>query len=238
MQRSTEAGPILSLKNVTLAHGSKRILRSCTCEIPLHGLTLLSGRNGAGKSTFLQAVLGIIQPVDGEILLDGQPVRRVRSQLGYMPQGRSEMPGRTEAALAIPALAHIRSALNGASWGFWGALGQQKKLLNSLLERAEIPSGRTSYVHRPLGQLSGGERQRVALAQALAPLGTRNNAVLLLDEPIAALDQAGRDALLGLLKQLVAAGTSIILTSHDMAGLEAMASRTVTLLEETVHVCV
>lgn len=238
MHLVSKCEPVLSLRDVTIAYGPQVILRSCTCDVPLSGITLLSGRNGAGKSTLLQAILGVVKPVHGAVLFDGQPVARMRSSLGYMPQGRSEMPGRTEGALAIPALAHIRAALNGARWGCGVPFGRQKHVVAELLERAGIPRGRDSYVYRPLGQLSGGERQRVALAQALVPLRTVQKGVLLLDEPLAALDATGRDALLALLLELTSAGTSVVLTSHDVAGLDEMTSRRVTLMEETLHVCV
>ncbi|GBR46745.1 metal ABC transporter ATP-binding protein [Neokomagataea tanensis NBRC 106556] len=140
--------------------------------------------------------------------------------------------------MAIPALAHIRAALYGQRWGIWASSRNDKDALEAVLARVGIPNGPRSYVHRPLGQLSGGERQRVALAQALAPLQNLERAIVLLDEPLAALDTAGRDALLALLADLTSAGTSVVLTSHDMAGLAGMMSRNVTLMEETLHVCV
>nr|WP_294915157.1 ATP-binding cassette domain-containing protein [uncultured Neokomagataea sp.] len=238
MQATSKTMPVLSLRDVTLAHGAHVLVRSCSCDVPLSGMTLLSGRNGAGKSTFLQALLGMVRPVHGDLLLDGIPVEQVKARFGYMPQGRSEMPGRTEGALAIPALAHIRAALYGQRWGMWPSFQKERDALEALLARVGIPNGRQSYVHRPLGQLSGGERQRVALAQALAPLRYVERAVLLLDEPLAALDAPGRDALLALLADLTASGTAVVLTSHDMAGLVGMTSRNVTLMEETLHVCV
>lgn len=213
----------LVLRDVTLTAGSTCVLRDVSLTVPLSGMTLLSGRNGAGKSTLLRAMLGLIPLQGGEILTHGLPPAQARQHIGYMPQSV------TDAALLLPAVSHVRAAVDGLRWGLPLRLRPRREEADRLLAL----TGASAFAHRPLGLLSGGERQRVGLAQALAG----NPDLLLLDEPLAALDQAGQEQTVRLLTDLTARlGIGIVLTSHETEALAGAVTRVVQLADGELHV--
>ncbi|MBF0849891.1 ATP-binding cassette domain-containing protein [Gluconobacter sp. R75690] len=213
----------LVLRDVTLTAGSTCVLRDASLTVPLSGMTLLSGRNGAGKSTLLRAMLGLIPLQGGEILTHGLPPAQARQHIGYMPQSV------TDAALLLPAVSHVRAAVDGLRWGLPLRLRPRREEADRLLAL----TGASAFAHRPLGLLSGGERQRVGLAQALA--GKPD--LLLLDEPLAALDQAGQEQTVRLLTDLTERlGIGIVLTSHETEALAGAVTRVVQLADGGLHV--
>ncbi len=213
----------LVLRDVTLTAGSTCVLRDASLTVPLSGMTLLSGRNGAGKSTLLRAMLGLIPLQGGEILTHGLPPTQARQHIGYMPQSV------TDAALLLPAVSHVRAAVDGLRWGLPLRLRFRREEADRLLAL----TGASVFAHRPLGLLSGGERQRVGLAQALAG----NPDLLLLDEPLAALDHAGQEQTVRLLRDLTERlGIGIVLTSHETEALAGAVTRVVQLADGGLHV--
>ncbi|GBR49607.1 ATP-binding cassette domain-containing protein [Gluconobacter roseus] len=213
----------LVLRDVTLTAGSTCVLRDASLTVLLSGMTLLSGRNGAGKSTLLRAMLGLVPLQEGEILTHGLPPAQARQHIGYMPQSV------TDAALLLPAVSHVRAAVDGLRWGLPLHLRPRREEADRLLAL----TGASAFAHRPLGLLSGGERQRVGLAQALAG----NPDLLLLDEPLAALDHAGQEQTVRLLEDLTdRLGIGIVLTSHETEALSGVVTRVVQLADGGLHV--
>ncbi|MFT9298068.1 MAG: ATP-binding cassette domain-containing protein [Gluconobacter sp.] len=213
----------LVFENVTLCAGQTRVLNQVSLTVPLEGITLLSGRNGAGKSTVLRACLDLVRPEKGQILIDGLPPGMACERIGYMPQGLSD------AALMIPAISHVMAAMDGARWGVPVRFGQRKREAERLLAL----TGALSFSKRPLGHLSGGERQRVCLAQALAG----QPGLLLLDEPLAALDHDAQQQIVALLVSLTQSlGVSILMTSHETAALDRNVTRVLVLENGELHV--
>ncbi|MFD6095835.1 ABC transporter ATP-binding protein [Nocardiopsis flavescens] len=173
------------------------------------------GESGAGKSTLLRLLTGLERPDRGEVLLDGAPVgagRRSavafsrRVQLVYQNPGRSLNPSLAVGrAVAEPLEAH------GV-----GSAASRAERSRDLLERVGLPGD--TAVRRP-AQLSGGQLQRVAIARALA----LEPDVVVLDEPVSALDQAVRFALLRLLSELQEElGVAYVLVSHDLGVVRAV----------------
>jgi molybdate transport system ATP-binding protein len=168
----------------------------------------LAGPSGSGKTTVLRAIAGLLRPDDGRVALDGRPWFDAAGGVDLPPERRAVGFVFQDYAL-FPHLTVERNVAFGAGDG--GRTGE-------LLERLRI-----SHLagERP-GTLSGGERQRVALARALA----REPAVLLLDEPLAALDAhtraVVRDELADLLAQLA---LPTLLVTHDHRDAVALADR-------------
>ena len=213
----------LFLDQVTLCAGAKTILDNVTLTVPMTGVTLLAGRNGSGKSTFLKACLGLVRLQSGVLLLKGQLPELACRQIGYMPQGLSDT------ALMIPAISHVMAAMKGARWG----IPLPSRARREEAERLLALTGALSFARRPLGLLSGGERQRVCLAQAL----TDNPKMLLLDEPLAALDHEAQHQIVSLLDTLTRdLGISILLTSHETEALDGKMSRILKLKNGSLHV--
>ncbi len=159
-------------------------------DLPAGAFGTLLGPSGAGKTTLLRALAGL-SPSDGEIVLGGArcagpPEAR---PIGWVPQGGGLFPHLT--ALGNVALVRRKEAPPAAE----------------LLARA----GAAHLASRSAGALSGGERLRVALARALGRLPR----VLLLDEPLAAIDGPGREPLLELLAGLTRSGATVLQVTHD-----------------------
>jgi len=183
---------------------------------------LVTGPNGAGKSTLLSLLLGLRAPDAGQIacgslrVFERQAGRAATLELppesrgfGWVPQGDSLFPHLT-------ALGNVELAA--------AARGADRGRARALLERV----GAGALAARTPLQLSGGERQRVALARALAS----SPRVLLLDEPLSALDARARPELRAALVQLLAElRLPTLLVTHDLADAQALGGR-VLVLEE------
>ena len=162
------AAPILSVDSVEVSYGPTQVIFGVSLDVPTGGLCCLMGRNGVGKSTLLQTIVGLHQARAGTITLAGQdvtrraPYDRVKQGLAYVPQGREAFPYLTvHENLRVVAEASARSDA-GAIEAALDRFPRLRKILD-----------------RPAGFLSGGEAQQLAIARALV---TRPK-LLLLDEP-------------------------------------------------------
>ena len=171
------------------------------------GLTGLVGPNGAGKSTLLNIVTGQLQSSSGELTVLGEiPWNNpgLLKRIGYCPERE-----------AVPKDLRPLDWLRGL--GLISGLSANDVAARSetILDRVKLP--REAWKKR-MGQYSKGMKQRVKLAQALL----HEPALLLLDEPMNGLDPMGRQEIAHILKELSAGGTSIIISSHILAELEAL----------------
>jgi len=165
----------------------------------------LIGPNGSGKSTTLKAAVGLVRPTHGRVLVDGVDVMRgpeARAGLGYLPQ-RVSFPEGVTARAAM----HFYARLRGTS----------PDDVERLLERV----GLADAAGRVTDGFSGGMRHRLGLGIAL--LGRPR--VLLLDEPSAALDPTGALLVRDLIGEIGAEGATVLLCSHDLAEVSALADR-------------
>ena len=170
-------------------------------------IVALLGPNGAGKSTLLDMLLGLRDPSSGTVRAFGMPptARRARARMGAMLQETTGPPGLTVAE-TIRLTQHLYPVNTPAT---------------DLLALVEL----TDKADRRVGELSGGERQRLSLALALAGAPE----LLVLDEPTAALDVAGRRRLLQAIRDLAVQDRSIVLATHDLREAQTVADRVVVL---------
>jgi ABC-2 type transport system ATP-binding protein len=175
-------------------YGSTWALQDCTLALPTGSVTALVGPNGAGKTTLLKLLVGLLPPSTGELRVVGeQPSSRPEflARVGVLAQ---EVPLYKHYTVAD--LLRFGKAMNPA----WDAA-----IAHERLAAADVP------LNRQAGKLSGGQRAQVGLALAVA----KRPQVLLLDEPLAALDPlARRDFLRGLLDITTATGITVVLSSH------------------------
>lgn len=176
-----------------------------TGELAAGQLLHVAGPNGAGKSTLLSVIAGL-QPASGTVLLDEQPLSdwngaamaRVR---GWLPQQQAPLS-------QMPVWHYLRLHLKQAA-------GQTDDRLSTLLKRLQLQD----KLSRSLTRLSGGEWQRVRLAAVCVQVDPNINPhgrLLILDEPMTALDIAQQKAVDDLIADLCAAGISVIASSHDL----------------------
>ncbi len=192
-------------RGVGKRYGGLWALQDCTIQVPAGSITALVGANGAGKSTLLQLLTGLIKASAGEVTVFGERPAQTASFLanvGYLAQ---EIP--LYADWSAQDYIDMGRHLN-ASW--------DESLMRRHLEELSIP------LDRAVGSLSGGQRAQVALATALA----KRPKLLLLDEPVAALDPLARHDFLASLGQAAAdSDMTVILSSHSLPDLETICDR-------------
>ncbi|MCQ9155966.1 ATP-binding cassette domain-containing protein [Acidomonas methanolica] len=210
------AEAVLDLEHVTLAHGTRRVLEDATLVLPPGSVTLLRGCNGAGKTTLLRAMLGLTTPNAGRIRVLGRAPRAARRRIGYLPQSL------TLPAPRLTGRALVTSARHGARFGVPGIGGRCRAAVQEALALVEAEN----LADQPLATLSGGERQRIGLAAALVDAPD----LLLLDEPLAALDVQRQAALTEMLERLhQTRHLPLVLSVHGASPLDRLATHEVVL---------
>ncbi|HEV2856095.1 MAG TPA: ABC transporter ATP-binding protein [Thermoanaerobaculia bacterium] len=218
------------VESLSFSYGREPVLSDVSLELPEGGITVVIGPSGSGKSTLLQLLAGLLHPGQGRILFDGEEVTGVpteRRDVGVVFQSYALFPhlsvreniafglktGRRRFSMRSSRRRPSRHTVEARVWDAAALLG-----LERLLDR------------RP-SQLSGGEQQRVALARAVAP----RPALLLLDEPLSALDarlrRAVRTELASLLRKL---GITVFYVTHDQEEAMLLADHLVVLNEGRV----
>lgn len=167
--------------------------------------TVIFGPSGAGKSTVLRILAGLTTPSNGRIEVKNRILLDTETRL-FVPPGHRSVGFVTQQASLFP---HLTAAQNVA-FGIRGLPREQRATRTS--EMLDL-FGATPLAGRRAAHLSGGERQRVALARALAP----KPQMLLLDEPLAALDDASAQDILARLLDHLPAETRVVYVSHDLA---------------------
>lgn len=201
----------LTVADVSVAYRrDELVVRGATFEVPRGDVVALLGPSGCGKSTLLRAVAGLEPLASGSVSWDGEDLTRVpphRREFGLVFQDGQLFSHRTVAE-------NIAYGLRVKRW----ARPDRDERVAELLELV----GLAGFGARAVTELSGGQRQRVALARALAP----SPRLLLLDEPLSALDRELRDRLAEDLAELLrATGTTAILVTHDEGEALAIANR-------------
>ena len=213
---------LLVIEGLCVRHDSRDILRSLSFEVARGEMVALMGPSGVGKTTALRAVAAL-QPFDaGAIRIDGFALTP-----GPVPPETRLVPLRRRVGFVFQshALFEHLTALDNITLALRHVLGKTRTEADTIAAKllASLDVGARAGA-RP-SQLSGGEAQRVAIARALAP----DPALLLMDEPTAALDPARRSALATTLRGLCEQGRSLLVATHD-AEFAAHANRVVTLI--------
>jgi ABC-2 type transport system ATP-binding protein len=193
------------LAGVSLAYPKgKAVLKGLDWTLQPGQVVGLLGRNGCGKTTLLETLLGLREPQQGRVQLFGQDAARLddaaRARIGYVPQHSDLFESFTPAQL----LAYFKS--------FYPRWNESR--VEGLLSRWDIARD------RPIRKLSGGQQQRLSIIRALA----HEPDLLVLDEPVASLDPVGRrDFLRELVEQVLDRGTTVVFSTHILSDLERVA---------------
>ena len=185
--------------------GDNCVLRGITNEIKKGEVVVVIGPSGSGKSTFLRCMNLLERPTAGEIIFEGQSItdpkiniNKIRTKLGMVFQQFNLFPHKTVVENIMISPIMVKKVPKEEAY--------QKAL--SLLSRVGLPEKENAYP----SSLSGGQQQRIAIARALA----MEPDVMLFDEPTSALDPEMVGEVLGVMKQLVNEGMTMVIVSHEM----------------------
>jgi ABC-type Mn2+/Zn2+ transport system ATPase subunit len=182
-------------------------LQGVSLEVPTGQRVALVGANGSGKSTLLKAVAGLLRPQRGQIRLFGRPQGACHHRVAYLPQ-RSEIDWRFPISLERLVLAGRYVHLG---W-FRRPTQADRAKVATVLERL----GLRELAQRQIGELSGGQQQRAMLARALV----QGAELLLLDEPLSAVDAASRRIIAAVLDEQRRQGHSALVATHHIDRLD------------------
>ncbi|HSM75136.1 MAG TPA: ABC transporter ATP-binding protein, partial [Desulfobacterales bacterium] len=199
--------PALIARNLRHAYGTQTVLRDLSFEVRKGEFFIIIGPNGSGKTTLLKILAGIDRSFQGSVALLQRPLksytrRELARRLALVPQLAAEtFPFSVQEVLLMGRAPHM------------GLLGLESQKDRRIAEQAMRFTGVSHLGRRRLDQLSGGERQRVYLARAVC----QEPAVILLDEPTAALDLAHQIRVMDLMARLrEERGVTIVMVSHDI----------------------
>ena len=195
---------LITIKNVGVSYAMQpHVLKDCNATIEGPTITGIIGPNGAGKSTLLKAILGLIQS-SGEILIDGEPAKKVLQKIAYVEQ-------KSQIDFTFPIT--IRECV---------ALGRtvKKKPLQRLtkedwkkVDAAIEEVGLTDLASRQIGALSGGQFQRVLLARCMV----QEAQYIFLDEPFVGIDMLSEKVIMTILRKWKEEGKTILMVNHDLS---------------------
>lgn len=193
----------LSIHDLTVAYQRRPVVWDVDYDAPPGKLIAIVGPNGAGKSTLIKAVLDLIPRISGDVRIFGEPYRRQRARVAYVPQ-------RNTVDWDFPV-----SALDVVAMGLYRQIGWcrpvTRKYRDAALESLKRV-GMDAFAKRQISHLSGGQQQRVFLARALA----QNADLHLMDEPFAGVDAATERAIVDVLRDLRDSGRTALVVHHDL----------------------
>lgn len=193
---------LLQVEQLTKKYGEHVATDTVSFELEEHTSTALIGPNGAGKTTTLSMLAGLVSPTGGTIQFQGNAKQDIRSVIGFLPQYPKFFPW-----LSALEFTEMAARLSGVATK--QAIVEAKKTLEFV--------GLSDAMNKKTGTFSGGMKQRLGLAQAIV----HKPKLLLLDEPVSALDPVGRRQVMDLLKELQQQ-TTILYSTHILNDAEEM----------------
>lgn len=193
----------VTVTDLSIAYRNTVALRHAHLSVPTGSVYGIVGPNGAGKSTMLNGILGLLPVLHGTVRFFGEPLRKVRHRVGYMPQNTSvdwDFPTTVRDVVLMGTYQRL---------GWFRRPGStEKDIALAAMER----TGVADLAKRQIGQLSGGQRQRVFLARTLAQQAD----IVLLDEPFAGVDARTQAAIIDVLHGLRDEGGTVVMVHHDL----------------------
>jgi branched-chain amino acid transport system ATP-binding protein len=193
---------MLEVRDLEAYYGRAHILSGVALEVARGEVVVLLGRNGAGKSTTLKAIMGLVRPAGGTVVFEGRPIERLaphaiaRLGLGYVPEDRRVFPG-----LSVAENLEVGRQPPRPGCPAW----TPEAIFRLFPNLAELRG-------RPAGQISGGEQQMLTIGRTL--MG--NPALLLLDEPSEGLAPVIVEQMAATIRALKAEGLSVLLSEQNL----------------------
>jgi zinc/manganese transport system ATP-binding protein len=200
--------PALRLEDAAVDRGGRSIWEGVNVRVEPGEYVAVLGPNGVGKSTLLQAILGLLPLAAGSLEVFGRPPHQAANLVGYLPQRHS-----FDSSLRLRARDLVRLGLDGNRWGLPLPFAPGGREIATRLDEVLDMVGASAYARRPIGELSGGEQQRILIARALV----RSPRMLLMDEPLESLDLGNQQAISSLAHNICRAeGVTVIMVAHDV----------------------
>ncbi|GAB2941069.1 ATP-binding cassette domain-containing protein [Micromonospora polyrhachis] len=195
---------VLQVESINRSFGDRQVLKEVSFEVTAGRMTGFVGGNGAGKTTSMRIILGVLAPDSGRVSWQGTPLtRQMRQRFGYMPEERGLYPKMSPREQLI-----YFGRLHGLS------REAAQRNTTDLLDRM----GLGERANDQLESLSLGNQQRVQIAAALV----HDPEVLVLDEPFSGLDPLAVDAVVSVLREHTARGVPVLFSSHQLDVVERL----------------
>jgi len=191
----------LTLNQIDKSFGAKKVLRGISLSAEGGKAFGLLGRNGAGKTTTIRILMNVFSADKGEVLFDGKPIDYTKIKFGYLPEERGLYAKRKIFEQLV-----FFAELNGLSHG--DAVASVNRWI--------VRFGMTEYANKRLDTLSKGNQQKIQMITALA----HNPQIIVLDEPFSGLDPVNAMLLKAVVKEEIAKGKILFLSSHQMSYIE------------------
>jgi manganese/iron transport system ATP-binding protein len=207
----------LSVQGVTVTYpNGHTAVREASFELGPGTICALVGVNGSGKSTLFKAIMGFVEPRQGQVHICGLPARAAlkRNTVAYVPQSE-------DVDWNFPVL--VEDVVMMGRYGHMGFLRIPTPRDRHKVDEALDRVGMSVYRRRQIGELSGGQRKRVFLARALAQEGK----IILLDEPFTGIDVKTEGEIIQLLHALRAAGHLMLVSTHNLGSVPDFCDRVV-----------
>lgn len=202
---------IISIIDFTMRFGKTTVIDGLSFDVKRGETFGLLGSNGSGKTTTIRALLGIMQPTDGHLTIDGSPFSVDGDvKLGYLPEERGLY--KNESVIDVMTYFGVLKGMDRANATAWS---------REFLERVDL--GEKAGVK--LGKLSGGQQQKVQLGVTIM----NDPELLILDEPTKGFDPVNRRLLMDIIEEHQAKGATVIFVSHDMSEVERLCDRIILL---------
>ena len=197
----------VAVENLTVRYGEVTALSQVSFDVVPASITGLLGMNGSGKSTLYASVMGLVKPTAGSVRIFGASSAAARSsnEVAYVPQSES-----VDWNFPIS----VRDVVLMGRYGRMGFSRRPRRADQLAVEEAIERVGLSDLASRSIGALSGGQRKRAFVARGIA----QDARLLLLDEPFAGVDTGSESTITGLLRELRSEGRTILISTHDLAG--------------------
>lgn len=195
--------PPLEIHDLTVAYHKKPVLWGVDVVVPRGQLIGIVGPNGAGKSTLIKACMGLLPVSSGWVKVFGQPLGKVATRVGYVPQRESvdwDFP------------VNVMDVVLMGRYGRLGLLRRPGKADRDVARACLDKVGMLPFADRQIANLSGGQQQRVFLARALA----QEAELYFMDEPFSGVDAATESAIITVLRELRDRGRTLLVVHHDL----------------------
>ena len=192
--------PLLSVKDLVVSYGRVEAVRSVSFDVAAGSLVTLVGANGAGKTSIINAISGLVRPTSGTVLYDGDDITRTRSHK-LVPRGLVQVPEGRQVLATMTIAENLQMGARTLGRGAGSAIDEMYQRFPVLGERRALPAG----------SLSGGEQQMLAIARAMLA----RPRLVLMDEPSMGLAPKIVDGVFDVISEIRSTGATVLLVEQN-----------------------